>query len=225
MSNTQIVYPKRSTAYKFWIKDLLNAIPISQEGIHLFEVRGKEVSRVNVIAAVVDQQKNLDSTFSSITLDDGTETIRAKAWKDDVKKLEEVRVGDPVMVIGKLRFYANEIFITPEIVKLQEPEWLLVRKKELERLYGKPQESERPKLSTGTAPPQEVVEEIVVEPTSTARQKILALVEKEPAKEGIQITKLIQASGLKEAEAEKAIDELLREGELFQPRTGYLKVI
>lgn len=208
---------KRRTAYKFWIKDIINAIPISQEGLNLFEIRGREASRVNIIATTVDKQINEERTFATITLDDGTETIRVKTWREDIAKLENVNIGDPVIIIGKIR-YSNEIFITPEVVKKQELEWLLVRKKELEKLYGKPEEQEKSKEKTK----QEVIEEIVEEPTETARQKILGLVERA---DGIQISQLIQESRLKEEEAEEIIDELLKEGELFQPRTGFLKVI
>lgn len=208
---------KRRTAYKFWIKDIINAIPISQEGLNLFEIRGREASRVNIIATIVDKQINEEGTFATITLDDGTETIRVKTWREDIAKLENVNIGDPVIIIGKIR-YSNEIFITPEVIKKQEPEWLLVRKKELEKLYGKPEEQEKPKEETK----QGIIEEIVEEPTETARQKILGIVERA---DGIQISQLIQESRLKEEEAEKIIDELLKEGELFQPRTGFLKVI
>jgi RPA family protein len=219
------ILPKRNTAYKFWIKDLLNAVPISQGGLHVFDIRGREALRVNIIAAVVDKQTNEEKTFSSITLDDGTETVRVKTWNEDVKKLENISIGDPVIVIGKISMYGNELSIRPEIVKKQEPEWLLVRKKELEKIYGKPEEPKEKTLTEDT-PPHEITEEVVVSgPTITARQKILEFVEKETAKEGIETTKLIRLSGLKEEEAEKAIDELLREGELFQPRTGFLKVI
>ena len=220
-------FPKRGVAYKFWIKDLNNASPIIQEGINLFEIRGKEVSRVNIIAVAVNKQTNEEKTFSSIILDDGTETIRVKTWREDIKKLEAINIGDPVMVIGKIRIYGNELSIMPEIIKKQEPEWLLVRKKELEKTYGLPEEKqevqETPKEETK---PNEIIEEeIVKEPTETARQKILELIEKETAQEGMQISNVIQESGLKEEEAEKIIDELLKEGELFQPRTGFLKVI
>ena len=217
--------PKRNTAYKFWIKDLINAVPISQGGMHVFDIRGREALRVNIIAAVVDKQTNEEKTFSAITLDDGTETVRVKTWNEDVKKLENINIGDPVMIIGKISLYGNELSIRPEIVKKQEPEWLLVRKKELEKTYGKPEEPKE-KILTEETPPHEITEEVVVSgPTITARQRILDFVEKETAKEGIETTRLIRISGLKEEEAEKAIDELLREGELFQPRTGFLKVI
>lgn len=218
-------FPQRRTAYKFWIKDITNATPISQEGIHLFEVRDKEVLRVNIIATVIDKQTNEEGTFSTITLDDSTETIRAKTWKEDIKKFETINIGEPAMLIGKVRFYGNELFIIPEIIKKQEPEWLLVRKKELEKEYEKPEEKqitqEQPKE---VEKPQEIMEEEVVgETTETARQKILEIIEKET--EGIQISQIIQKSGQKEETAEKIIDELLKEGEVFQPRTGFLKVI
>lgn len=224
-------FPKRKTAYRFWIKDIINAIPISQEGIHLFEIRGKEALRVNIIAAVVNKQTNEEKTYSTITLDDGTETIRVKTWREDIKQLEGVNIGDPVMVVGKIRFYGNELSIMPEIVKKQEPEWLQVRKQELEKHYGKPEEKgqeiekEEPEQKEEEKPSAIVEEEVVNEPTQTARQKILEIVENETSQEGAQISQVVQRSGLKEEEAEKAIDELLKEGELFQPRTGFLKVI
>ncbi len=214
-------FPKRSTAYKFWIKDITNAVSISPQGRRMFEIRGKETLRVNIIAIVVDKQTNEEGTFSTITLDDGTDTIRVKTFSEDIKKLEETSIGDPVLVIGKVKMYGNEISITPEIVKKQEPEWLRVRKKELEQTYGRPEEKPaREEIKT-----EETVEETVEEPTETARQKILSLVEREISQEGIQVSKLIQKSGLKEEEAEKVIYELLREGEIFQPKTGFLKIV
>lgn len=216
-------FPQRRTAYKFWIKDITNATPISQEGIHLFEIRGKEASRVNIIATVIDKQTNEEKTFSTITLDDGTETIRIKTWREDIKKLEEINIGDPIIVIGKIRFQGNEFFIIPEIIKKQEPDWLLVRKKELEKECGKPEEKEQQIKSKEEIPQAIIEEEVVGETTETARQRILELIEKET--EGAQINQIIQRSGLKEEEAEKTIDELLKEGEIFQPRTGFLKVI
>lgn len=222
--NMETRFPKRKTAYKFWIKDIINATPINQEGINLFEIRGKEVSRINLIAIVVDKQTNEEKTFSTITLDDGTETIRVKTWREDTAKLEEISIGDPVMVIGKIRTFNDEIFIIPEIIKKQETDWLKVRKQDLEKTYGKPEEKEQEIPKEEIKQPQEINEEEVIdETTETARQKILEIVEK--SSEGIQVGQAIQESGLKEEEAEKIIDELLKEGELFQPRTGILKVI
>ena len=225
---------QRRTAFKFWIKDISNAVNISKEGFNLFEIRKKEVSRVNIIAVVVDKQVNEEKTFSTITLDDGTENIRVKTWKEDIKKLENISIGSPVLLIGKVRFYGNELFIIPEIVKKQETEWLLVRKQELEKEYSQPEEKQviQEVVSEEIKPKEEIKkpsgmieEEVVNETTETARQKILELIEKETASEGAQINQIIQASKLKEEDAEKTIDELLKEGEIFQPRTGFLKVI
>ena len=41
----------------------------------------KEASRVNIIAIVVDKYINEEKTFSTITLDDGTDTIESKPGK------------------------------------------------------------------------------------------------------------------------------------------------
>ncbi len=223
-------FPRRATAYRFWIKDLLNASKIDGKEMILFNVRGKEVSRVNLMATIVDKQINEDKTFATITLDDGTETIRVKAWKEDIRMIEKVNIGDQIMVIGKIRNYGGELSVIPEIIKKQEPEWLLLRRKELEAEFQKPEEkkfnSVEPKIEESVEQEIPIVEEEVInEPTETGRQKILTLIESESSSEGAQIGLVVQKSGLKEEEAERIIDELLKEGEIFQPRNGFLKVI
>ncbi|MBU4502711.1 MAG: hypothetical protein KKA79_08995 [Nanoarchaeota archaeon] len=224
----QQTFLKRQTALKFWIKDIIQGTPLEREDIRLFDVRGKEASRVNIMGIVVDKRINEENTFATITIDDSTETIRAKTWKEDIQKLDAVNVGDPVMVIGKIRIYGNEMAVMPEIVKKQETEWLLVRKQELEKEYEKPEEKEQveqPQQQTEQPPRQIIEEEAVGQPTETSRQRIIQLIDKETSQQGIEISALIQKSGLKEQDAEEIIDELLKEGEVFQPRTGFLKVI
>jgi len=223
-------FPKRATAYKFWIRDILNAKPLEREGIRLFDVRGKETSRVNVMATIVDGHINEAKTFASITLDDGTDTISVKAWKEDLGIFDSVNVGDSIMAIGKVRIYNNEVFLIPEILKKHDIDWLLFRKKELETLFGKPSEKVEQVVQENKV--EEVVdnsgiteEEVVNEPTETARQKVLGLIERNNSQEGAEISNIVQSSGLAEDAAEKVIDELLKEGEVFQPRTGFLKVI
>lgn len=219
------IFPKRKTAYKFWIKDIVNAERgTTEEGFQIFKIKGKDVSRVNLIASVVNKTENEGNTYATVTLDDGTETIRLKTWKEDTSKFQDISLGDGVLVIGRVRFFGSELYITPELIKKLDTIWLLVRKLELEKEYGKPEEIEKEEIVEEIMQP-EVIEEDVVEPTETARQKILELIEKETAQEGAQIGQIIQKSGLKEEAAEKAIDELLKEGEIFQPRKGFLKLI
>lgn len=219
---------KRQTAYKVWIADLVNNKFVKQTGEwepNFLEVNGEKISRVNLIANVITKFQNEDKTFTSITLDDGSSTIRVKTWREDTDKLSEVNIGDILLLIGRLREYNDEIYLTPEIVKkLDNPNWELVRKLELIKLYGKPKQKEsveQPKIEQS-----EVVEEQVIETSSESnRQLLLNLIEKFDTEKGADITKVIENSKLDEDEADSLIQELLKEGEIFQLDSTHLKLI
>ena len=61
-----------------------------------------------------------------------------------------------------------------------------------------------------------------VEPSLAVREKVVSLIEKE---DEVEEEKLIQDLGLSEETVKKAIQELLKEGEVYMPRPGYLKMV
>ena len=129
MASAQI----RQTAYKVWISDLINGEYINPEGQWdpgYVTIKESKVSRVNIIANAIDKYKNEDSTYISLTIDDGSENISLKAWNEDTKILKEIEVGDMVLTIAKIKEYNNKIYLVPEIVrKLDKSEWMVLRKK------------------------------------------------------------------------------------------------
>ena len=134
---------KRATAYKLWIKDIVSSrfiTPETAEESPYLEVKTLKVSRVNIIATTVLIYKSEDGNYSNLTLDDGSgEAIRIKAWREDTKLLEKVKVGDLVNVIGRVRMFNNEVYILPEIVKLlDDASWGKLRRLELIKLHGEP---------------------------------------------------------------------------------------
>ena len=58
----------------------------------------------------------------------------------------------------------------------------------------------------------------------SARQKMLNTLEKQ-GELGMDIDVLIQQAGIEEDEAEKIIEELIKEGEIYMARPGVLKII
>lgn len=101
------------------------------------EYNGMKMSRVNLIATVtnvyIDQK---EQKYAFITLDDGTATIRSKAFQD-TKPFLKLAKGDLVSFIGKVREYNDERYLVPEVVKkLDDPNFETLRRLEIMKLRG-----------------------------------------------------------------------------------------
>ena len=55
-----------------------------------------------------------------------------------MKKFEDIIQGDTLTIIGLLRYFNQELYILPEIVRKQDPKYLLVRKLEIDKSFPKP---------------------------------------------------------------------------------------
>ncbi|NJK78329.1 MAG: hypothetical protein HC944_06615 [Nanoarchaeota archaeon] len=121
----------------------------------------------NVIEKYVQDD---EKKFASVTLDDASGQIKAKAFGDDIQKFQNLEQGDTIGVIGLLRQWNQEIYILPEIMKKKDPAFLLVRKLELD--------SEKPK----TLDPDKRLE---------LKDKILDIIKREEEKGGADIEKMI----------------------------------
>src|SRR3989344_6609397 len=126
---------KRQVAFKFRIGEILSGRPeIENEKFVCLEINGKRIVRANLVGNVTEKYDSEgEKKFSTITLDDGSGQIKAKAFGDDVKKLSQVSQGQTIIVIGVLRHFNNEVYISPEIIKNQNPQYLLLRKLEIDR--------------------------------------------------------------------------------------------
>jgi len=166
----------------------------------------------------------MDKNYLSITIDDGSFSIRLKAWREDTKLLQNVNQGDLVLVIGKMKQFNEELYIIPEIVKLiDDPNIELIRKLELLGELGKPiklQSNEVNEINLD----KEYEEPIKDNSFSISRQKVLDLIESLSTEQGVKIDEIIEKSGLGE-EAEQILNDLLKEGEIYQPRPQYLKLL
>src|SRR5438132_993087 len=93
---------KRNIAYKIKIGAIMSGKPIMEaDRIKYLETEGKQVVRANVIGNITDKYvQEGEKKFASITLDDGTGQIKAKAFGDDVEKFNELNTGDTLAVIG-----------------------------------------------------------------------------------------------------------------------------
>ena len=200
---------ERQVARKVAIRWLTSGEWVKREGKEPSFVRtavGEDVARCRVLATVVQTYVSEDGQFASVTLDDGTDTIRAKAFKE-IQLLKALAVGDRVDVVGKLREYNGEVYILPEaIAKIADPNAELLRRLEL--------------LQKGPAAPAGAAEALGGPAVDAARAKVLEAL----AKGALSYAELIAAVG-DEAIAEKAITALLEEGVCYEPTPGKIRKI
>ena len=196
---------KRNIAYKLRIGDILNGKPvIENERFSLLELEDKKIVRVNVVGSVVDKYEvDNERKYIFMTLDDGSGQIKLKAFGDDTEKLKNINHGQTIIVIGTLRYFNDEIYISPEAVREQDSKYLIVRKLEIEK--------QKPK---STAP----------EKIQGIKEKIVELIKNSEKDGGIEtemlITKLNESP---QEEVNKEIQKLLEGGIIFEPRPGKLR--
>ena len=209
---------KRQIAYKVRIKDILKGTYVKDEGWNpnYIELSGKKISRINIIGVVIDKQQDADTGYTSIQVDDSTASISARVFGEDTEKLKDINVGEVVLIIGRPREYGSERYLALEIIKkMNDKQWIEVRKQELEKESPAVEESvvepvqESPVLS---------VQEEPVE--STLPDKIIEFIRNNDQGEGVNFEDIV-----KECDDENIIKNLLNEGELFEIKPGRLKVL
>lgn len=127
----------RLVAVKTSIKSVLSGNYFQHTGKwepdYVVTPEGEKVSRINLIGAVVSAYFSEDGNYGAVTLDDGTETIRLKAFKGEIKPLQDLKIGSIVNVIGRLRKYKDELYIAPETIIPSDTQRELLRRLEIEK--------------------------------------------------------------------------------------------
>ncbi|MDO8460490.1 MAG: OB-fold nucleic acid binding domain-containing protein [Nanoarchaeota archaeon] len=197
---------KRNVAYKLRIGNVLGGkVILDGERFKHLEIDDKKVVRVNIIANVVDKfLQEGEKKYASLTLDDATGQLRVKLFGEDVEKINKLNQGDTVLVIGLLRIWNNELYVTPEIMKNKEPSYLLVRKLEIE--------SEQPKS-------------IGKEAVAVLKDKIIAMVKEAEKDGGVDIGKMIMELHEPPEVINQEVRKLLEEGMAYEPRPGKLRYL
>ncbi|MHA2002618.1 MAG: hypothetical protein ACW975_01370 [Candidatus Thorarchaeota archaeon] len=120
---------ERMTAVRAAVVDIVNGTYGEDNGPHVVSPYGVELRRVALVGLIVDQYSG--EGFASITIDDGTETIRAKAWGGEAGSLDKVQMNILALIVGKIREYEGELYVVPEIVReLDDPNYLTIHRME-----------------------------------------------------------------------------------------------
>ncbi len=197
---------KRHTAYKLRVGDIVEGKPVlDADRFRFLEIQDKHVSRVNVIANIIEKfVQEGEKKFASITLDDASGQIKVKTFGDDVSKFEKFSQGDTIQLIGLLRSWNDEVYIMPEIIKSRTPEYLLLRKLETDLEKPKPLDKDQ---------------------ASELRDKILSTLKTQEDNGGADVEAMI--IDLKETPQiiNNEIKRLLEEGLVYEPRPGKLRYL
>lgn len=205
---------KRETAYKLRIIDLLKGNQIFEETENLnkklkhLELGNKKIIRANIIANVIDKYESEgEKRFASITLDDGSGQVRARLFGEDISNFKEITLGDTVLIIGLLRFFNQELYIIPELIKKNNPKYLLIRKLEIEKSF------------------QPIITEQKKKETKILRDEIITLIKEAEAKEGIDKEEIIMKVKSHPETINQEIQKLLEDGVIYEPRPGRVRYL
>lgn len=201
---------KRHIAFKFHIGDILIGKPtMDQERFSFLELGDKKIIRVNIIGNIVERYESEgESKYIFLTLDDGSGQIQLRIFGDDVEKFKNFSQGQTVLIIGLLRYWNNSLYIAPEIIKEQDPKYLLIRKIEIEKNRNK-----------NSAPVQK--QQIIA-----IKDKILEAIKNAEQEGGMDIDKIIM--NLRDISPEiinQEIQKFISEGIVFEPRPGKVRYL
>lgn len=203
---------KRQVAYKVRVKDILDGVYVKEEGWqpNYVDMEGGKVSRVNLIGTIV-----LKIDASNIVLDDGSGKIPLRVFENNVF-FEKIDVGDVVLVIGKPREFGSEKYIMPEILrKVEDTGWIDVRKNEL-KLNKTPDINPK---KEGKKDVEEIAEDVKEDPY----EKVFNLIKKMDNGDGVDVEEVVNS--IVGNDAEKIVQKLLENGEVFEVKRGKLKVL
>ncbi|MDD1778708.1 MAG: OB-fold nucleic acid binding domain-containing protein [Candidatus Helarchaeota archaeon] len=243
---------KRAIALKLSIHHILSGTFVKADDKNYLETSwGGHVSRVHIFGTIVrkwvsstDSESKSDRTpQASITVDDGTETIRLKAWKDDIKIFEDFQIGNIIDVIGHIREYKNEKYIAPEIIKtIENPNWELIHELNIiESLSRVKSNKNLQKISADAQQISEKAQQITPKDSehlksdhnqkSIFKDEIVELIRKLDVSQGTSKSQGISKNQLKtnlkipEIDFENALTDLINEGTIYQPSPGKFKIL
>ncbi len=238
---------KRLTAVKARIADIASGNYVVLPGFesnYVLTKNGMQLSRVRLLVTIVDKFLSESGRYAAMTLDDGTDTIRAKAF-NAVAVFDPFSMGDIVDFIGKLREYQGEIYLVPEIIRRVDPNWELLRELELRRAASewnrkrdtvfsyqkhvsdivelKKMLKERFGISPKDVEAILQTEQLEQPEQIETKDTVLKLIAELDKGNGCDYGELIQKSGIEESTLDAIINELLEDGVCFEPRPGRIK--
>jgi len=216
----------RHPAVKTLISDLNkgNYVQDDEQAPNYLEFKNKKIYRLNLIATLVE--KEVIGSITNLLLDDGKGRIILRSFEEN-KNIEGLNVGDVVLVVGKIRTYNEERYISPEIVKKVNPLWLKLRSLEMKKKseVKESRESENKKEDDIVLVEGDYLGKVEEQEENKLlpNQKIISLIKELDGGGGVLMEDIIEKSVLDNVE--KILDRMLETGEIFQIQPGKVKVL
>ena len=239
---------QRITAKKTSIGEILNGKFVKKQGFessYVLTNLGRRLSRVRLLGLIVDKFISPDEKYATVTLDDGTDTIRCKSFIN-TKIFDSMVTGDLVDVFGKLREYNQELYIMPEILRKVNSNFETLRLLELKKmeldqrkvikrfieLQKTVKDNDELRNVLKREFPTEDVEGIIEAqpqdekektPLVEVKSKILNLLISLDRGDGADYNDILSQAGFSETDVDSAIQDLLESGICYEPKPGKIK--
>ena len=247
------VEKKRLTAKKAGLAELATGKYVKKAGFessYVLTTLGRRLSRVRILGLVVDKFESEDGKYATLTIDDGTETMRCKAFVN-IRMFDAAKKGDLVDIIGKIREYNEEVYVAPEMLRKAPADWETLRMLELKKIYTdqrkaikkirelQKQSADKTDLKAlakkfdidpddvdGVLEAEElhiIAEEQKIAADGEIKDKILKLIAGLDTGAGADYADILRQSGVSENQVDAAVQDLLETGMCFEPKAGKIK--
>jgi len=204
---------------------------------------GDNVTRINLIGAVTEKFESEKGNFAGITIDDESGAIGVRVFNEEIAKIADVEIGDHLIVIGKVRNYNGENYISPEVVRKIEDsnlenlrrieilKYLIDKKKMVDEIKNLRDEMSEDELKEYMNEKYGIDQETLFAILESRKDevdykpKVLELIGKLDNGEGVLVAKIFESLSLKDELVESVITELLSAGLLYEPVVGKLKKV
>ena len=182
----------------------------------LTTMNGEKIYKIRINGILVDTYYSLaDETkkaFATLTLDDGTETIRIKAWEETADHLNSFKQGEHLEVIGRPRESDGEIYLLPDqVIKIESfDKELYIRMKKVKRY-----------LKKGLMIPTEA--EVAHVHDSKEKELIWSIISS--VEETIHLDEICKKSKLDNQTVQSIINILIDDGIIYQPQKSQFKKV
>jgi RPA family protein len=214
----------RSVARKSKINQLLQGkfIEGTEEVSSHILTQTQKVTRCDVMGSIVHKEQV--GNITNLLLDDGSGRIVVRIFEES-DQVNKLTIGSTVLIIGKVRMYNRERYISPEIIKPIVPLWLHVRALQIGGEETAAVKKEDVEQEMKQQPVEENTQSEISSTTDKAlpQQKMVQLIKELDQGEGALMEEIVGKSHLQNTE--KILEDMLEKGDIFQIMPGRVKVL
>ena len=204
----------RWTAYKIHPEEFLN----NEVNDKALIIDGKRIHRVRLLGNV---ENVAVSTIVSFELD-------GVIIKDFEKKAEDIEQGDFVDIIGRVGEYEGSKYVALEVYKKRNEDkekWKELRALEIEKTRKYLEDEESSNYETGdesSSITEEVLEDIYGDEGIDQKDIVLNIINEN---DEISYEELLEKTGIDEKELDNILEELIEDGEIYEPKSGTYRIL